>query len=196
MKTFPCLAAALLTALALSAQGEQTPYPGEESPPRTVLACTLADGSRVTLLGQPDGYDQETPLLNVDGQTRPAFQDMPDNITYVGRALYAKCLGDVLFFVYESASPYLKGAVVRRNPGSHQTETLIFAEKATPRWLYLGQDAMLAVIPNEGHESDKRYLVYRYPVPKDAEEPAASDALPPRDGYTVREIEPIQSEDE
>lgn len=196
MKMRPWLASVLLGTLALAARADQTPYPGKEAPPRSVLACTMVDGSRATLLGQPDGYDRETPMLDIDGETRPAFQDMPA-IEYVGHELSAQCLGNTLFFVYERASPYLKGAVVRKNPATHKTEVLIFAEKATPRWLYLGRDGMLAVIPNQGYESDKQYLVYHFPTPAEGvEEPAGSDVLPARDGYDVMEIEQIHSEDE
>ncbi len=188
------LGATALALVSFTAQGENTPYPGKESPPRSITRCQMADGSFAELLGQPDGYTHETPLLNMDGETRPAFQDVPD-MDYVGQALVANCQGQALYFVYQGMSPYLKGALVRKNPETYKTEVILFAEKATPLRLYLSTRGMLVVIPNAGHETDKKYLVYRYPVLNEDEQPLGLDRLPARGDYEILDLAPIKTPD-
>ncbi|AJX17429.1 hypothetical protein BW23_950 [Burkholderia ubonensis MSMB22] len=36
------------------------------------------------------------------------------------------------------------------------------SQRKRSKWLYLGSQEMLVVIPNLGHETDKKYLVYHY----------------------------------
>ncbi|AOK15811.1 MULTISPECIES: hypothetical protein [Burkholderia cepacia complex] len=82
-------------------------------------------------------------------------------------------------FALEYGPPYLKGVAIRRNPQTHRDERIYFAEKALPKWLYLGSQEMLVVIPNIGHETDKKYLVYHYVAGRgQPNESTATDKLP------------------
>ncbi len=81
---------------------------------------------------------------------------------FVGRIALSRCVGRTLVFVLNYGSPYLKGVAIRLNPVTHVEERIYFAEKALPRWLYSGRRAMWVIIPNEGGETDGKYLVYRY----------------------------------
>ncbi|MGV2293107.1 hypothetical protein AAHK20_30665 [Trinickia sp. YCB016] len=103
---------------------------------------------------------------------------MPDT-QFVGNVALARCVGGALVFALEYGPPYLKGVAIRRNPKTHADERIYFAEKALPRWLYLSNQEMLVVIPNEGHETDKKYLVYQYVSGKgQPDESTATDQLP------------------
>jgi hypothetical protein len=95
---------------------------------------------------------------------------------FVGNVALARCVGGALVFALEQA---LKGVAIRRNPQTHADERIYFAEKALPGWLYLSNQKMLVVIPNEGHETDKKYLVYQYVSGNgQPDESTATDQLP------------------
>jgi len=144
----------------------------------TVISCRLDDGTHATLKAESRGLDGKALIVEVSGQTQPAFLDMPD-MDYVGQIVLAICVGKALVFAQESGSPYLKGVVVRKNPQTHAEERINFAEKSLPRWLYLGRHEMLLIIPNEGYETNKRYLVYRSVQGKgQPEESTPMDNLP------------------
>ncbi|WP_232435970.1 hypothetical protein [Burkholderia ubonensis] len=128
---------------------------------RTIISCTLADRTRVTLKAESHGDDGDALFVDEGGKTQPAFLDMPDT-EFVGDVALARCVGGTLVFALEYGPPYLKGLAIRRNPQTHRDERIYFAEKALPKWLYLGSQEMLVVIPNLGHETDKKYLVYHY----------------------------------
>ncbi|WP_198345561.1 hypothetical protein [Burkholderia ubonensis] len=67
---------------------------------------------------------------------------------------------------------------IRQNPQTHTDERFYFAEKALPKWFYLGSQEMLVVIPNLGHETDKN-LVYHYVAGRgQPNESTATDKLP------------------
>jgi len=98
---------------------------------------------------------------------------------FVGHIALAKCVGKTLIFALNYGPPYLKGVAIRQNPVTHADERIYFAEKALPRWLYSGRKEMLVIIPNEGDETDKKYLVYRYEAGKgQPDESTPTDQLP------------------
>ncbi|KVR05484.1 hypothetical protein WK09_27280 [Burkholderia ubonensis] len=145
---------------------------------RTIISCTLADRTRVTLKAESHGDDGDALFVDEGGKTQPAFLDMPDT-EFVGDVALARCVGGALVFALEYGPPYLKGVAIRRNPLTHRDERICFAEKALPKWLYLGSQEMLVVIPNLGHETDKKYLVYHYVAGRgQPNESTATDKLP------------------
>ena len=167
-----------------------TPYPGLESPARTVITCALAEGSPATLMAQPNGYALEILSVRLEGKTERAFQDMPD-IEFAGEVALATCVDKALLYVLQGGSPYLKGELIRKNPRSQAVEHLYFAEKSLPGWVYLNERQMLLVFANEGHETDKPYLVYRYISGEgQPSEPEASDHRPSAEGYSVIRLSP------
>lgn len=160
----------LLTATANAAQLTQ------------VRSCPLDDGSRVALLAEPTAEGKRF-HLKIDGNIGTAFSDMPDT-DFIGAIALAQCVDRSLVFAISYGPPYLKGAVLRKNPVSHRLERIDFSEKALPRWLYVNSKEMQLVIPNIGHEATSRYLVYRYSAADgQPSEPTARDTLPSRRGY-------------
>lgn len=149
-----------------------------DTPQRIVMSCPLASRNRVILKAESHGVDGDELFVEADGKTTRAFLDMPES-DFVGRIVLAKCIDNTLIFVLEYGSPYLKGVAIRDNPKSHLEERIYFAEKALPRWLYLGDAEMMVVIPNAGHESNKKNLVYKYISGKgQPEESSAMNGLP------------------
>ena len=156
--------------------------------PKPILACPMADGTKVILLAQSHGLDGKSLLLKVDGKTTPAFQDMPDT-EFVGEVVLAKCANRAMVFALNYGPPYLKGVALRKNPVSHAKERIYFAEKALPRWLYTSDEEMLIVIPNVGLETDRKYLVYRYDAGRGQPvESSAENARPSVTNHAVTEI--------
>ncbi|MES2820108.1 MAG: hypothetical protein V4812_14095 [Pseudomonadota bacterium] len=143
-----------------------------------------------TLLAQPNGYALEILLVQLDGKTELAFQDMPDT-EFAGEVALAKCVGNTLLFALQYGSPYRKGVLIRKNPNDHAVERLYFAEKSLPGWLYLNERHMLLVFLNEGYESNKKYLVYRYVAGEgQPSESEATDRRPAQEGYSVIRLMP------
>jgi hypothetical protein len=93
---------------------------------RTVVSCTLADGTRVTRKAESHGDDGDALFVDEGGQTQPAFLDMPDT-QFVGNVALARCVGGALVFALEYGPPYLKGVAIRRNPQTHADERIYFA---------------------------------------------------------------------
>ncbi|WP_374401701.1 hypothetical protein [Niveibacterium sp.] len=159
--------------------------PVAAAPPRPILSCPMADGTRAILLAQSHGLDGKSLFLQIDGKTAPAFQDMPDT-EFVGDVVLAKCADKTIVFALNYGPPYQKGIALRKNPVSHAEERLYFAEKALPRWLYTSDRDMLVVIPNEGFETDQKYLVYRFNAGQgQPEESMPTGVLPPAEGHRV-----------
>ncbi len=145
---------------------------------RTIISCTLADGTRATLKAESHGDDGDALFVDEGGKIQPAFLDMAD-AEFVGNVVLARCIGGTLVFALEYGPPYLKGVAIRRNPLTHGDERIYFAENALPKWLYLGNREMLVVIPDSGHETDKTYLVYHYVTGKgQPDESTPTDKLP------------------
>lgn len=150
----------------------------------TVRTCRLDGGDRISLLSER-GLEGDRFFLRVNGKVGKAFIDMPE-YDFVGTIALATCVDHVLVFAISYGPPYLKGVAVRRNPVSHATERIDFAEKALPQWLYLSPKAMLLVIPNIGNEVSSKYLVYGLTQGKEQEnEASARDALPEQSGFKV-----------
>lgn len=152
-----------------------------------VRSCPLDDRSQVGLLAEST-VEGNRFHLKIDGTVGTAFTDMPDT-DFIGTIALAKCVDRSLVFAISYGPPYLKGAVVRKNPVSHRLERIDFSEKALPRWLYINSREMHLVIPNIGHEVASRYLVYHYSASDgQSSEPAARDTLPSRRGFEKLEI--------
>ncbi|KVL17864.1 hypothetical protein IMT09_12190 [Burkholderia cepacia] len=155
-----------------------TPGIDEAGVLRQVLSCPLADGSRIALEARSHGLDGDALFVRRGHKTGRAFLDMPET-DFVGRIALSRCVGKTLVFVLNYGSPYLKGVAIRLNPVTHVEERIYFAEKALPRWLYSGRRAMWVIIPNEGGETDGKYLVYRYSGSKGRpSESTPADRLP------------------
>lgn len=160
-----------------------TPGIDEAGGLRQVLSCPLADGSRIALDARSHGLDGDALFVRRGRKTGRAFLDMPET-DFVGRIALSRCVGKTLVFVLDYGSPYLKGVAIRLNPVTHVEERIYFAEKALPRWLYSRRGEMWVIIPNEGGETDGKYLVYRYSGSKGRpSESTPADRLPlaPRD---------------
>ena len=155
-----------------------TPGIDEAGGLRQVLSCPLADGSCIALDARSHGLDGDALFVRRGHKTGRAFLDMPET-DFVGRIALSRCVGKTLVFVLNYGSPYLKGVAIRLNPVTHVEERIYFAEKALPRWLYSGRREMWVIIPNEGGETDGKYLVYRYSGSKGRpSESTPADRLP------------------
>lgn len=149
MKTITCIA--LLCAL----------VPARAAPLKPVLACQLSAGQRVELLSEARGPDGDALFLKFSGAPKKAFDDFPDT-EFVGAVVLAKCVDRVLLFGLDYGPPYIKGGAIRANPTTKKIERIDFSEKAAPGWIYSGARDMLLVFPNLGHESARRFIVYRF----------------------------------
>lgn len=157
------------------------------APIKSTISCPLSDGTTVSLLIESSTEGQRL-FVNLDQKTQPAFTDMPDT-DFVGEVVMAKCASSSLIFVMNYGSPYLKGVVLRKNPATHSIERIDFAEKALPRYLYLGQKQMRLVIPNIGNEVSTKYLVYDYYSGKgQSEEAVGSDVVPTGHGFKAMRL--------
>ena len=163
--------------------------PVAAAPPRPILSCPMADGTKAVLLAKSHGLDGKSLLLQIDGKTTPAFQDMPDT-EFVGDVVLAKCADKTIVFALNYGPPYLKGIALRKNPVSHVEERIYFAEKALPRWLYTSDEEMLIVIPNAGLETDQKYLVYRFIAGQGQPEESAPTAVRPP--VSTRRVTPLR----
>lgn len=147
-----------------------------------VRSCHLVDGSQMTLLAEATA-DGNRLHLQINEHTEKAFTDMPD-ADFVGTIVLVACIDHSLVFAINYGSPYLKGAVVRKNPVSHRLERIDFAEKTLPRWLYVNSQEMQLIIPNIGYEVQSKYIVYQFSAPDgQTTEPLATDTLPSRRGF-------------
>jgi hypothetical protein len=162
--------------------------PAYAQPLKPILTCPLADNTKVSLLAEP-AEDGQRLFIKIDGKTRIAFSDMPQS-DFVCRIVLAKCVSSSLIFALEYGSPYMKGLVLRKNPVTHTVEQIDFAEKALPRWLYLGPQQMLLVIPNEGYEVSNKFLLYDYVAGKGQSDIAIGiDSLPDKHGFKAVHLE-------
>ncbi|ABE30734.1 hypothetical protein DR64_4386 [Paraburkholderia xenovorans LB400] len=178
---------AVVLAVALAAAGTVTIDARADgaSQLRPVVSCALSDGSRATLKARSSGPDGNALFVQVGNKAERAFLDMPDS-DFVGRIVLSTCIDRTLIFALEYGPPYLKGVAIRRNPRTHADERIYFAEKALPRWVYLGDSEMLVVIQDRGSEANGRYVIYRYISGKgQTAEPTISNVLPERRGRKV-----------
>jgi hypothetical protein len=135
--------------------------PARAAPLKPVLACQLSAGQRVELLSEARGADGDALFLKFSGAPHKAFDDFPE-AELVGAVVLAKCVDRVLVFGINYGPPYLKGGAIRANPTTRNIERIDFSEKAAPGWIYSGARDMLLVFPNLGHESARRFIVYRF----------------------------------
>ncbi|WP_423391940.1 hypothetical protein [Burkholderia sp. LMG 21824] len=167
-----------ILALGLLLIATATPSISDAGALRSIVSCPLEGGSRITLMAKSRGVDGDSLFVQTKGKIERAFLDMPDT-DFVGRIVLSRCVNKTLVFALDYGPPYLKGVAIRQNPKTHVEERIYFAEKSLPRWLYSGRQEMLVIIPNEGYETDKKYLVYRYVVGKgQSTESAPTDRLP------------------
>lgn len=161
-----------------------TPLVACAAPTKTELRCRLEDGS-IAALQSDRSVDGKRLFVSLDGRTEPAFADMPTT-DFVGSLVMAHCQAGALVFAMNYGPPYLKGVVIRRQVGSARLERIDFAEKALPRWLYLGHTGMQLVLPNQGNELAGKLIVYRFDLASGQTEAAqGSNAPPSRRGYQV-----------
>ncbi|PHV05067.1 hypothetical protein CSQ96_23015 [Janthinobacterium sp. BJB412] len=135
--------------------------PARAAPLKPVLACQLSGGQQIELLSEARGLDGDALFLKFSGAPHKAFDDFPD-AEFVGKVALAKCVDRVLVFGLNYGPPYLKGGAIRANPTTRKIERIDFAEKAAPGWIYSGARDMLLVFPNLGHESARKFIVYRF----------------------------------
>lgn len=169
----------LTTLLAVATvAGMSNAYGKQNLQPHTVLSCPLADGdaARVKVAsGEDDGVDV---LVEIHGKTERAFPDEPA-ISANNHLVLSACVKGALIFAVDYGPPYRKGMAIRANPATHEIERIHFSEKALPEWLYQDNKTMVLVIPNEGHETDKKYLIYQFLSGKgESPESTSSNRLP------------------
>ncbi|MFJ2527062.1 hypothetical protein [Pseudomonas helmanticensis] len=156
-------------------------------PKKVVLDCPFPDGTSAALLASSSEDGQQL-FVMIGDNVDTAFPDMPDT-NFVGDIVLARCSGASLIYALNYGSPYLKGAVVRKNPKTKTLERIDFAEKALPSLLYLNAQQMRLVIPNEGYEDPSKFLVYDYIAIKgQPEEPKGVNTLPGRKGFEVFDL--------
>lgn len=152
--------------------------------PKVVRSCRLEDGSQALLLAS-HSIDGKRLSLRVNRKLDAAFSDMPD-VDFVGEVMLARCIHGALIYALNYGSPYIKGAVIRKRVGAKAIDRINFAEKALPRWLYLGRSDMRLVVPNIGYEISSRYLVYEFSAQEGQPlEVVGSNSLPVKRGFTV-----------
>lgn len=156
-------------------------------PRKSILSCPLADGTKISLLAEPTAEGQRL-LLELDHKIETAFSDMPDS-DFLGEVALAKCAQSSLVFAINYGSPYLKGAVIRKNPATYKIERINFAEKSLPSYLYLGRTRMRLLIPNIGNEVSTKFVVYDYLSEKgQPDETTGVDAVPSKRGFKVMQL--------
>ncbi|WP_192560851.1 hypothetical protein [Pseudomonas allokribbensis] len=162
-------------------------HPAFADAQKNLLNCPLSDGSIASLLSTSRDDGQRL-FVNINSQTETAFTDMPDP-DFVGEVVMAKCMGSSLVYAMNYGSPYMKGAVLHKNPVSGTLERIDFAEKALPVSLYLNARQMRLIIPNEGYEIPEKFIVYDFISPKGQPgEPKGMNAVPDRKGFEVIDL--------
>lgn len=155
--------------------------------PQVVRSCRLGDGSQAVLLAK-DTLDGKQLSLRVDQRLEAAFSDMPD-VDFVGDVVLARCIHGALIYALNYGSPYIKGAVIRKRLAAKAIDRINFAEKALPRWLYLGRSDMRLVVPNVGYEVSSRYLVYEFSARGGQQlEVISSDRKPDGHGFRISRV--------
>ncbi len=156
-----------------------------------VLACKLGVNQSAILLRDHRIADTYVYYLQKQDVRTMLFADNEDDSR--GRAVVSRCLGDkerILLVSGEFSSNYIKGLVLRYNRQTGQWERIDFAERARPTRIYLGARQMSVVIPNHGHETDKKYLIYSYVSGKgQPEDSTEADSLPSADGLRMIRID-------
>lgn len=154
---------------------------------QVVRSCRLEDGSQALLLAS-HSIDGKQLSLRVDQRSEAAFSDMPD-VDFVGDVVLARCIHGALIYALNYGSPYIKGAVIRKRIGAKSIDRINFAEKALPRWLYLGRSDMRLVVPNIGYEISSRYLVYEFSAQEGQQlKVIGSDRKPDEQGFKVSRV--------
>lgn len=155
--------------------------------PKVVRSCRLEDGSQAVLLAS-HSIDGKQLSLRVNRKLEAAFSDMPD-VDFVGDVVLARCIHGALIYALNYGSPYIKGAVIRKRVGAKAIDRINFAEKALPRWLYLGRSDIRLVVPNIGYEVSSRYLVYEFSSDVGQSlEAVGTNSLPDKHGFTVSRV--------
>lgn len=130
-----------------------------------VQVCKLGAkaSSRVELIRDDPVASTHIYYLQYAGQRTPLFGT---KALSRGADVAAQCVGTrqrALILSGEFTANALQGVALTNNPRTHKIARLDFAEKDRPRWLYLGPQHLMVVVPSSGYgESDARYTLYRH----------------------------------
>ena len=145
-----------------------------------VIACQLGSKQSATLFREHRIADTYIYSLQQDNK-HPLFLYNSEDESR-GMDVKAQCVGEkeqLLVVSGEFSSNYIQGLVLRYNSKTEQWERINFAERNRPIHLYVSDKNMSVVIPNQGNETDKKYLVYTYVSGKgQTEENTAVNVLP------------------
>lgn len=127
-------------------------------------ACDLGGNpkTRVEVLREAPIADTYVYLLRQNGKATPIFFDV-DNSR--GAAVTAVCVGRAnraLVLSGEFTANAVQGFVLTYKPANRKVGRLDFAEKSRPKWLFLGKNNVIVVIPTHGlGETSKKFVAYR-----------------------------------
>ncbi len=145
-----------------------------------VISCQLGSKQFATLFRGHRIADTYVYSLQQENNQSLLLYDNEDESR--GMDVKAECVGkdEPLWVVSgEFFSNYFQGLVLRYNANYEQWERINFAERARPVFIYVSNRAMSVVIPNQGNETDKKYLIYSYVSGKgQTEEITAVNVLP------------------
>jgi len=133
---------------------------------KTVLRCQMGrdEVHSVELLRSHAIADTSVYYIRQDEQMpEPMYPGDEDQSR--GGEIESECAGGperVLVVSGEFPSNYTQGMAIRFNDSTREWERIDFAERMRPTRVYLDASGMRVVIPNLGHETDKKYIVYQY----------------------------------
>lgn len=145
-----------------------------------VISCQLGSKQFATLFREHRIADSYIYSLQQDNKRPLLLYNSEDESR--GMDVKVQCIGEkeqLLVVSGQFSSNYIQGLVLRYNSKTEQWERLNFAERNRPISLYISNKDMSVVIPSQGNETDKKYLVYTYVSGKgQTEESTAVNVLP------------------
>jgi hypothetical protein len=147
-----------------------------------VISCQLGSQQSATLFREHRIADTYIYSLQQDNQNVSLLYNNKNESR--GMDVKAQCVGmrkneQLLVVSGEFSSNYIQGLVLRYNSKTEQWERINFAERNRPMRIYVSDKEMMVVIPNQGNDTDKKYLVYTYVSSKgQTEETRVIDTLP------------------
>lgn len=127
-----------------------------------VVQCWPPGGGPVIeLLRSQPQLDSYQYWVAHDGNISPVFEDEASSR---GFDMQVACIGrevPVMVFSGQFTANALQGAAIAADPTSGVLNRIDFAERNRPRWITLEGGRPRVIFENSGHESSRRYLIYR-----------------------------------
>lgn len=145
-----------------------------------VISCQLASTKIATLFRGHRISDTYLYSLQQENNQPSLLFDNEDESR--GIDVKVECAGkyeQILVISGQFSSNYIQGLILRYNANNGQWERINFSERARPIFIYITDSDMSVAIPNQGNETDKKFIIYSYISGKgQSEETSAVDVLP------------------